>query len=365
MYCNLKNGLFDREPGHLPDFEARVAAWDAIGRYWRAQAAGDPLWRAACEAAVAAQPFFTEENIAYATAAWADALRADRLASWWIAGLGEKTGLRPATVAVVMAGNLPWVGLHDVLSVLLSGCRLLLKPSAKDRPLWEFWLKRLWPYPSCVTLTGDLTGQPFDAVIATGSDNSYRYFDYRFRGKPALLRHHRTSCAVLTGREDAMQLAGLWEDMLRYFGLGCRNVSVLFVPRRFDWDGFIAIGRQQGWGRLLDNVAYAGNYRRRKALLDMQGLPYRDGGCVLFEPGAAAPGIASVACVVYEDEAEAWRQIEAAGSEAWQCVVAGTEAPCETAGLRPVPFGRAQHPALTDYADGKSIPAFLKENFAI
>lgn len=350
-----------------PDFETRLAAWEAIGRYWRAQAAADPHWRAACEAAVAAQPFFTAENIAYATAAWADALRADRLRRWWTAEMGPETRLRPATVAVVMAGNLPYVGLHDVLSVLLSGCRLLLKPSAKDRPLWTFWHRRLWPYPGLVTLTDDLDGRPFDAVIATGSDNSYRYFDYRFRGKPALLRHHRTSCAVLTGRESEAQLAGLWEDMLRYFGLGCRNVSVLFVPRTFDWDGFIAIGRHQGWGRLLAHAAYADNYRRRKALLDMQGLPYRDGGSVLFETGTAAPGLASVACVTYEDEAGAWRQIEAAGAEAWQCVVAagspgggGSEAVC-----RPVPFGQAQHPTLTDYADGVSIPAFLKENFAI
>lgn len=152
----------------IPDFEARLAAWDAVGRYWRAQAAADPHWRAACEAAVAVQPFFTAENIAYATAAWADALRADRLRSWWTAEVGENTRLRPATVAVIMAGNLPYVGLHDVLSVLLSGCRLLLKPSAKDRPLWEFWLRRLWPYPSSVTLTDDLQGQTFEAVIATG-----------------------------------------------------------------------------------------------------------------------------------------------------------------------------------------------------
>ncbi len=348
----------------IPDFEARLAAWDAVGRYWRAQAAADPHWRAACEAAVAVQPFFTAENIAYATAAWADALRADRLRSWWTAEVGENTRLRPATVAVIMAGNLPYVGLHDVLSVLLSGCRLLLKPSAKDRPLWEFWLRRLWPYPSSVTLTDDLQGQTFEAVIATGSDNSYRYFDYRFRGLPALLRHHRTSCAVLTGREDETQLAGLWEDMLRYFGLGCRNVSVLFVPRHFDWDGFIAIGRRNGWERVRANAAYNHNYLRRMALMDMQGLPYRDGGGLLFELGTNAPGIASVACVVYGDEVEAWRQIEAAGSEAWQCVVASPEAGSGS-GIRPVPFGQAQRPTLTDYADGVSIPAFLKENFAI
>ncbi|MDE7149356.1 MAG: hypothetical protein K2O01_02955 [Bacteroidales bacterium] len=352
--------------GHSPDLAARIAAWDAVGRYWRAQAAADPLWRAACGAAVAAQPFFTVENIGYATAAWADALRADRLSAWWASEMGAATRLRPATVAVVMAGNLPWVGLHDVLSVLLSGCRLLLKPSAKDRPLWEFWLRNLWPYPESVVLTGDLTGQPFDAVIATGSDNSYRYFEYGFRGKPALLRRHRTSCAVLTGREDNLQLAGLWEDMLRYFGLGCRNVSMLFVPRHFDWDGFLAVGRRKGWARLLDNVAYAHNYRRRKALLDMQGLTYKDGGHVLFEAGADAPGPASVGYAVYDDPGEAWRRIEASGSEAWQCIVAETPVPSGLAtDLRPVPFGRAQFPTLTDYADGVSIPAFLKENFAI
>lgn len=341
----------------VPDFEARLAAWDAIGAYWRAQAAADPLWRAACEAAVAAQPFFTADNIAYATAAWAEALRADRLRAWWTAETGAETRLRPGTVAVIMAGNLPWVGLHDVLSVSLSGCRLLLKPSAKDRPLWEFWSRKLWPYPESVTLVPDMAGLVFDAVIATGSDNSYRYFDYSFRGKPALLRHHRTSCAVLTGGEDDARLAGLWEDMLRYYGLGCRNVSKLFVPRRFDWERFMAVGRRGGWMRLLDNEAYAHNYRRRKALLDMQGWPYRDGGAVLFEEGAGAPGIGSVSYAVYDDAAQAAVWIAAAGPEAWQCIVG------EGDGL--VPFGRAQRPTLTDYADGVSIPAFLKENFAI
>lgn len=341
----------------VPDFEARLAAWDAIGRYWRAQAAADPLWRAACEAAVAAQPFFTADNIAYATAAWAEALRADNLRAWWTAGVGTETRLKPGTVAVVMAGNLPWVGLHDVLSVLLSGCRLLLKPSAKDRPLWDFWTQRLWPYPKTVTLVSDMDGQTFDAVIATGSDNSYRYFDYRFRGKPALLRHHRASCAVLTGGEDDARQAGLWEDMLRYYGLGCRNVSRLFVPRAFDWERFLAVGRRGGWTRLLDNAAYAHNYRRRKALLDMQRAPYRDGGAVLFEEGAGAPGIGSVSYAVYDDPAQVTAWISAAGPEAWQCVVGAGD------GL--VPFGQAQHPTLTDYADGVSIPAFLKENFAI
>ena len=341
----------------VPDLEARLDAWDSVGRYWRAQAAADPHWRAACEAAVAAQPFFTADNIAYATAAWAEALRADRLRAWWTAEVGTDTRLRPGTVAVIMAGTLPWVGLHDVLSVLLSGCKLLLKPSAKDRPLWDFWAQRLWPYPDSVTLVSDLTGLVFDAVIATGSDNSYRYFDYSFRDKPALLRHHRTSCAVLTGGEDEAHLAGLWEDMLRYYGLGCRNVSKLFVPRAFDWDGFMAVGRRGGWTRLLDNAAYAHHSRRRKALLDMQRRPYRDGGVVLFEEGAGAPGIGSVAYAVYDDAAQAAAWIAAAGPEAWQCVVG------EADGL--VPFGQAQHPTLTDYADGVSIPAFLKENFAI
>ncbi|MDE6307526.1 MAG: aldehyde dehydrogenase, partial [Bacteroidales bacterium] len=292
-----------------------------------------------------------------ATAAWAEALRADRLRAWWTAEMGPQTRLRPGTVAVIMAGNLPWVGLHDVLSVLLSGCKLLLKPSAKDRPLWTFWAQRLWSYPETVTLVSDLNGLAFAAVIATGSDNSFRYFDYSFRDKPALLRHHRTSCAVLSGNEDDTRLAGLWEDMLRYYGLGCRNVSKLFVPRRFDWARFLAVGRRGGWLQLLDNAAYAHNYGRRKALLEMQGVPYRDGGAVLFEEGAASPGIGSVSYAVYDgrSQAEAW--IAAAGPEAWQCIVG------EGDGL--VPFGQAQRPTLADYADGVSIPAFLKENFAI
>lgn len=345
----------------IPDFEARLAAWDAIGRYWRTEAAEDPRWQTACRAAGMAQPFFTAEFVALATSAWAETLRADRLRAWWVAGMGANPRLKPVTVAVVMAGNLPWVGLHDVLSVSLSGCRLLLKPAAKDRPLWEFWYRHLWPYPDLVQLTDTLDGQAFDAVIATGSDNSFRYFDYRFRGKPSILRHHRTSCAVLSGHEDEARLSGLWQDMLLYFGMGCRNVSVLFVPRTFDWARFTAIGRAAGWHRLLDQAAYRHQYVCRKALLDMQGLPYRDGECVLFEEGRRMAGMASVTYEVYDGPRQVTAGL-AAGEGLWQCVVA-EDFPVE--GVRPVAFGQAQFPSLTDYADGVSILGFLKENFAI
>ena len=376
------------------DIEARMAAWVRVGLRFRelasasapvsvrASAPGDepagvmpnpalaPLWAAACHAATTCQPFFTIEDINYATLAWGESLRAETLRTWYEAEFGLDTRFREATVAVVMAGNLPWVGLHDVLSVLLSGCRLLLKPSAKDRPLWEFWHRHLWPFPDQVRLADDLKGADFDAVIATGSDNTRRYFDYHFRHVPTLLRSHRISCAVLKGDESTAQLSGLWHDMLRYFGMGCRSVSVLWVPQHFDWARFIDLGRREGWHKCLENETYAHNYHYRKALFDMQGQAYQDGGCVLFEQaaGQAAPprasGVASVAVQTYRRIDQAWAEIAAAGAEAWQCVVTEAEMSLPK-DFRRVPLGKAQCPTLFDYADGVSIPGFLRKNFAI
>lgn len=342
-----------------------------------------PLWAATCHAATTCQPFFTIEDINYATSAWGESLKAETLRTWYEAEFGLDTRFREGTVAVVMAGNLPWVGLHDVLSVLLSSCRLLLKPSAKDRPLWEFWHKHLWPFPDQVRLADDLKGADFDAVIATGSDNTRRYFDYHFRHVPTLLRSHRTSCAVLKGDESEAQLSALWHDMLRYFGMGCRSVSVLWVPQDFDWARFIDLGRREGWHRCLENEAYAHNYHYRKALFDMQSVAYQDGGCVLFEQAAGqaarepaagrqtpkaylprASGVASVAVQTYRRIDQAWAEIVAAGAETWQCVVTEAEMPLPK-DFRRVPLGKAQCPTLFDYADGVSIPGFLRKNFAI
>ncbi len=344
-----------------------------------------PLWPAACHAATTCQPFFTKEDIFYATSAWGESLREENLRTWYEADFGLDTRFGEATVAVVMAGNLPWVGLHDVLSVLLSGCNLLLKPSAKDRPLWDFWYQHLWPYPDQVRLVDDLKGEVFDAVIATGSDNTRRYFDYHFRSVPSLLRSHRNSCAVLKGDESEAQLLGLCHDMLRYFGMGCRNVSVLWVPSHFKWERLLAALQSGGWHKCLNNEAYAHNYHYRKALFDMQHIPHRDGGCVLFEqvaegqaalkPAAWEPtqkaqhprasGVATVAVQTYHHIDQAWAEIAAAGAAAWQCVVTEAEIPLSPADFRRVPIGRAQRPTLRDYADGVSIPGFLKENFAI
>ena len=304
----------------------------------------DDATRAVIDSACRVNGWFTPADIRRAVRAIAcDMLQREKLEAW-LADYPALPVAEPRRVLVVMAGNIPLVGFFDLLCVLVSGHGCLVKPSAKDSVLMEHVVGLLREIdPSAPVRLYDGTS-PVDAVIATGSDNANRYFRTQYAGIPALLRGSRQSVAVLSGRETEAQLEGLADDIWAYSGLGCRSVSLLFVPEGYDL-------------RLrmpAVNEKYRNNYRQQKALLTMTGRPFRDlGSAVAVEERAFPAALSRIACSRYKTlgEVEAWL---AQHDAELQCVVSE----CVSHGRR-TGFGRAQSPALTDYPDDRDVIAFL------
>jgi len=210
--------------------------------------------------------WFVKENLLFACESWATALSEENL-NKWIASEQNLGNNDTKKIAVIMAGNIPLVGFHDFLSVLIAGHAVLVKQSTNDKHLLPFLAKYLEyvneEFKGKIIFTeGKLEG--FDAVIATGSDNTARYFEYYFKDVPNIIRKNRNSLAVLTGKETEEDLQNLSEDVFRYFGLGCRSVSKLFVPKNYNFDGFF--GGMFNKKEIINNAKYANNYDYNKAV---------------------------------------------------------------------------------------------------
>ena len=301
--------------------------------------------QAVVAAARQANPWFTADSIAAAVEAIrSKMLRHDRLSAW-LAPYRLPVAV-PKKVLVVMAGNLPLVGFFDLLCVAVSGHRCLVKPSSKDRVLVEYLLDELHAIdPQLPVGLYDGSEQP-DAVIATGSDNTNRYFRAAYAAIPALLRGSRSSVAVLSGQESAEELAGLAEDIWLHSGLGCRNVSLLLLP---EGTPFPALRPPQL------HAKYRNNYRQTRAMLELCGEPFIDlGGAVVVEQAVFPQSLSMLSCLRYRTPEEARQWLAAHDSEI-QCVVSRClDHP------RQVGFGEAQHPQLTDYPDAVDVLAFLE-----
>lgn len=296
--------------------------------------------------------WFTKENLAFALNQWALALTKENLLQWL-----SDYHFAPASskkVAVIMAGNIPLVGFHDFMSVLLCGHSVVVKQSSNDRHLLPYLAKYLeYTEPSLkgkITFTEDKL-ETFDAVIATGSDNTSRYFEYYFGNKPNIIRRNRNSVAVLTGKETDEQLAALGEDIFRYFGLGCRNVSKLFVPENYDFDRFFEAVFP--FKNIIEIHKYANNYDYNKAVYLMSLFKLRDNGFLMLkEDESYASPIATLFYETYKNT-DGLREKLTKDSEKIQCIVANGFTPGEVA------FGRTQKPELRDYADGVDTVEFL------
>lgn len=296
--------------------------------------------------------WFTRENVLFALAQWGRQLTKEALEEWTVAYDLKKN--RPKTVALIMAGNIPLTGFHDLMAVLLTGNSALVKLSSNDSVLIPFIVEKLArSAPSLankVTFAeGPLKG--FDAVIATGSNNTARYFEYYFGKVPHIIRKNRNSVAVLSGKESGDDLHALGEDIFRYFGLGCRSVSKLFVPKGYDLDVFFkAI---HSYGPIIDHVKYANNYDYNKAVYLMSDYRIWDNGFLILksDKGYASP----IAALFFEEYAEldTLKNRLRNDSEHLQCVIGKGIMDNE------VPFGSAQSPLLTDYADGVDTVGFL------
>lgn len=295
-------------------------------------------------------PWFTRENVCLAFSAWIDALKEDQVNQWLEPYLADLLHHRtPKTIAVINAGNIPLVGFHDLLCVLLSGHNYLGKNSSDDPYLMPFLAEKLFQIdPSLkarISFAEKLSG--FDAVIATGSNNSARYFDFYFGKYPHIIRMNRNGVAVLTGNEDTGDLKKLGNDMLQYFGLGCRNVSKLFVPRQYNFNNFFeAI---QFNTAITQHHKYMNNHDYYNAIYLLNRIDFLDNGFLIVkeDPAIASP----IAVVYYEfyDDLNSLEQKIKSEKEKIQCII----------GKNFIPFGNAQQPSLWDYADGVDTMEFL------
>ncbi len=305
---------------------------------------GDDVTRAVMNAACRANGWFTPAEVCRAVGAIArDMLNREKLETW-LADYPAVPVVAPRRVLVVMAGNIPLVGFFDLLCTVVSGHRCLIKPSAKDSVLMEYIVALLRDIDDSAPVEFYDGASPVDAVIATGSDNANRYFRARYAGIPSLLRGSRQSAAVLSGDETPEQLAGLADDIWAYSGLGCRSVSLLFLP--------------EGYEPTLQmppvNDKYKNNYLQVRALLAMQGHPFLDlGAAVAVEQRAFPTALSQISYTHYKtpDEVAGWLAMH---DDELQCVV--TECIPHS---RRAAFGCAQSPALTDYPDNRDVIAWL------
>lgn len=288
--------------------------------------------------------WYTPEQVYFSIQSWAKALTQENLDQW--TSSYDFTTTEPKTIALILAGNIPLVGFHDFISVLVSGHNVLVKTSSDDQHLLPFLAKYL------ITIEPQLANkitfaegklENFDAVIATGSNNTARYFEYYFKDKPSIIRKNRNSVAVLNGQETKEQLIALGEDIFRYFGLGCRNVSKLFVPKGYSFDAFFeAIFEYQD---IIHYEKYANNYDYNKAVFLMSNYKLLDNGFLtLKEDSSHASPISSVFYEYYDSLTEIEKRLESE-AETIQCIVSNNLV------QNSIPFGQTQRPQLWDYAD--------------
>lgn len=297
--------------------------------------------------------WFTPESTVNAVKAIGGMLKKTDLEQW----IGETDSIqqdRVYSVGLILAGNIPLVGFHDILCVLVTGNKALIKLSSQDNKLIPYILKILTDiepgFKDQIEYIERLVD--FDAVIATGSNNTSRYFEYYFNKVPHIIRKNRNSIAILNGNESDEEISLLGHDIFDYFGLGCRNVSKIYVPRGYDFKKFFE-GIEK-FKPIIDHHKYNNNYDYNKSIFLVNLDKHLDNGFVLLKEDER---FASPLAVLYYQEYDDVRMleqdiIEKAGQI--QCVVSADELSIET--VKP---GESQKPSLWDYADGVDTIAFL------
>jgi hypothetical protein len=301
-------------------------------------------------------PWFTTENVRSAINAIAVELTEENLIRWTCNYPQLNEEIKPVHVGVIMAGNIPLVGFHDFISVLISGNNLIAKTSSNDSELIVYIAEILCHinpgFRNKIEFT-DGTLQGFDVVIATGSNNSSRYFEYYFGKYPNIIRKNRNSIAIIDGNESNEELEALGKDIFSYFGLGCRNVSKIYIPEGYDLP---ALSKNwESFSGCINNHKYANNYDFNKAVYLVNKEFFYDTGYLLMKEESRLSSPVSV--LYYENYKSQYtlkQQTELLNKKI-QCIVSRSE----------TAFGKAQSPHLWDYADGiDTIQFLLKKNLA-
>lgn len=293
--------------------------------------------------------WFNRDSVLNALNEWAELLREVHLKEWTNKYEIPKQS-KPKTIGLVMAGNIPMVGFHDYLSVLLSGHRLIAKLSSDDNKLIPLLNDILSYIDADLAQNAQFTQsqlKDFDAIIATGSNNTSRYFEYYFGRYPHIIRKNRNGIAVLSGEETDEDLTALGNDIFTYFGLGCRNVSKIFVPKNYEFRKLFE--SLEPYKHIQYLTKYFNNYEHQKAIYLVNKTAHRDNGFVLLKEDIT---YASPIGVLYFEEYENIDKLKDRlyrDKEQIQCIV----------GKNFLSFGSSQKPKLIDYADGVDTLEFL------
>lgn len=331
----------------------RIALMVRLGDYFKGN---NSEWQAAKEQAYRQNPWFIPEYIDTAVNQITHAFLNQNALENWAAPFPSFNNNTAPEVGIVMAGNLPLVGFHDFLSVFVSGCRQRIKLSSKDTVLWQHIFRKLqeWQPETTELIATAEQLKNCDAYIATGSNNSSRYFEYYFARFPHIIRKNRSSIAILSGAETPEMLSALCDDICLYFGLGCRNVTQLFVPKGYDFGPLkTALKRYENH---LDYSRYKNNYDYQLALVLLNKIDYLTLEPLLLVPSDSLFAPISVLHFQTYDNSSALGDLLPSAEEL-QCVVASENILSEN--IPTIPFGQSQHPGLSDYADGVNTLAFL------
>lgn len=297
-------------------------------------------------------PWFTIENQRFCFKNWADILKEENIKNW----LSKyKISQHSKRVGLILAGNIPLVGFHDVICVILSNHIPIIKLSSKDKLILPFLLNKWgefseWnlEYQSVEKLT------EYDAVIATGSNNTARYLEYYFKDSLSIIRKNRTSVAVLKGDETNEELQHLAEDIFRYFGLGCRNVTRLFIPKDFElsplFENFL------NFKEIINHHKYANNYDYNRAIYLLNQEKFWDNNFIMLKEDEALFSPLSVINFSRYENIEEVKAFLDENETNIQCIVANPELEI----VDSIHFGEAQNPNLDTYADNVDTMKFLE-----
>lgn len=333
--------------------EDRIKALIKLGRYFRKiserDAAYDPFFNA-IDLAEQQNGWFEKKSCLQAFTAWGNALKPDKLEKWISRyDLGENPN--PKTFALITAGNIPLVGFHDLISIWVSGNKALVKCSTKDNVLIPFIVSTDPLFESLTSFTdGQLEG--FDAVIATGSDNAARYFDYYFSRYPHIIRKNRNGIAVIDGSETQEDLESLGKDILQYYGLGCRNVSKLYLPTGYDLN--LVFGGLYPHANVIEMNKYANNYDYNKAIYLMSEFDFLENGFFMLREEKAIPSPIATSHYEFYETLDFLKIRLKEQKDNIQCIISNSDIDGA------IPFGRAQEPQLWDYADGIDTLRFIQ-----
>lgn len=312
---------------------------------------GNEQWKTAVERASRQNGWFTTEFIDLAANRIATHfLTRDKLSSWATRYQIPSENPAPKNTGIIMAGNIPLVGFHDFLCVFISGHRQTIKLSSRDEILLKHLAERLyeWDAQTKELILFETMLKGCDAYIATGSNNSARYFDYYFKKYPHIIRRNRTSVAILTGNESAEELIRLADDVHEYFGMGCRNITKIYVPEDYDFLPLLNAFRK--YHHFADHNKYRNNYDYQLAVLILNKQYYMTNESIILHenPSVFSP-ISQLNYEFYTDIAPVEELLR--NNADIQAI----------AGPGHLPFGEAQQPSLTDYADGVDTLQFLLE----